>query len=190
MFSSDRVRSLLVALLAILGSATAFAAPPVMLRVAAATSVADEAPALLRSELTPPEPPTHRHALYVEALGKGGVYGIGYDLQLRGWLGVGAVASVVPLDGQRVYSLTPYVSVYPVGRGRHRWFVDAGAQLNRLVTPSPVPEWDGESETGIGGEISTGYEYRGPMFVRAYGMGVVGKNGVAPWFGLSIGFTL
>jgi hypothetical protein len=188
-FSSDRVGSLIVALVTMMVSATAFAEPRAAVRIAVAAPTVEDAPAIT-SKLTTPAPRTHRHALYVEVLGKGGPYGVGYDRQLRGWIGIGAVASFVALDGQRMYSITPYVSLYPVGRGRHRWFVDAGTQLTRLATPSPVPEWDGESETGIGGEVSTGYEYRGPVFVRAFGMAVVGKNGFSPWAGLSVGFTL
>lgn len=159
------------------------------IRVATAEPLPAETPTLT-TETAPAPERTHRHAIYGELLGKGGAYGVGYDLQLRPWLGTGAVVSFSPNGGQRMYSVTPYVSIYPVGRGRHRWFVDAGPQLVHLVTPSPVPEWDGTSETGIAGELSSGYEYRGPVFVRAFGMLVGGKNGVAPWGGVSVGFTL
>ena len=94
------------------------------------------------------------------------------------------------LDGQRMYSLTPYVLVYPLRSGSHGIFVDAGANLIRIDTPSPVPEWDGMTETGIGGEMSAGYEYRGRLLLRAYVQMVAGKSGVAPWGGASIGWTL
>jgi hypothetical protein len=135
-------------------------------------------------------PAARRVAIYGEALGKGGPWGIGVDVSLGRRLGIGAVGSFVPLDGQRLLVLSPYLSVYPLGGARHRWFVDAGPQLINLATPSPVPEWKGTSSTGLGGEVSSGYEYRGRVFVRAYGMAVIGKHGPAPWLGLSMGWSL
>ncbi|NVB76920.1 MAG: hypothetical protein HOV81_00865 [Kofleriaceae bacterium] len=130
------------------------------------------------------------NAIYVEALGKGGVWGVGYERHLAKWLGLGGVASFTMLDGQRMYSLTPYVLVYPLRSGSHGMFVDGGANLIRIDTPSPVPEWDGMSESGIGAELSAGYEYRGKLLFRFYVQAVAGKSGVAPWGGASIGWTL
>ncbi len=78
--------------------------------------------------------------------------------------------------------------MYPAGV-RHRWFIQAGPQLVRRVTPSPVPEWDGMSETAVSGELSTGYEYRDKIVVRVYGMAAVGER-LVPWLGASIGWTL
>ncbi len=130
------------------------------------------------------------NAIYIEALGKGGVWGLGYERHLATWLGVGGVASFTMLDGQRMYSLTPYVLVYPARSGAHGLFVDGGANLIRIDTPSPVPEWDGMTESGIGAEMSAGYEYRGTLLLRLYVQAVAGKGGVAPWGGASIGWTL
>lgn len=130
------------------------------------------------------------NAIYVEGLGKGGVWGVGYERHLARWLGVGGVASFTMLDGQRMYSLTPYVLVYPARSGAHGLFVDGGANIVRIDTPSPVPEWDGMTESGIGGEVSAGYEYRGKLLFRIYAQMVAGKKGVSPWGGVSIGWTL
>ena len=133
--------------------------------------------------------PDRPNAIYAEALGKGGAWGIGYDYQLTHRFAVGAVASFSPLDGQKLYSFAPYVAAYLLGHGHHHWFVAGGPQLEYLVTPSPVPEWKGMTSTGIGAEISTGYEYRDHFLFRLYGELELGKNGYAPWAGMSIGWT-
>ncbi len=146
-------------------------------------------PAALRA--TSPAPAAaHRHTIYVEALGKGGVWGLGYDYRLTPRLALGAVASYAGLDGQRMLTFAPYVSLAPVGR-RHRWFIDLGPQLVDIATPSPVPEWAGTHSTGIGAELSTGYEFRGPhLLLRVYAMGVVGASGASPWVGSTVGWAL
>ena len=134
-------------------------------------------------------PTLPKHAIYVEVLGKGGVWGLGYQQDLRPWLGLGAVASFIVLDGQWISTLAPYLTAYPLGRGQHRWFVDVGPEVVYLVTPSPVPEWAGTSDAGVAGHLSSGYEFRGSVFVRAYAMGIVGRYGIAPWAGVSIGWS-
>lgn len=153
------------------------------------TGEADAATPSLTAQSAPVDKP-REHAIYVEALGKGGIWGLGYEHTLGRRFGVGAVGSFTMLSHQRVYSLTPYVLAYPV-RGRHSaWFVDAGASLVRISTPSPVPEWNGTATNGIGGEVSTGYEYRNHFLFRVYSQLVAGKSGIAPWGGVSIGWTL
>jgi hypothetical protein len=131
-----------------------------------------------------------RNAIYVEALGKGGIWGLGYERRLGHKLGVGGVGSFTILDGDRLYSATPYVSVFPLRRGRHALFADAGIELVRIARPSPIPEWDDTHQNGIGAEMSAGYEYRGRLLLRLYGQAVGGKRGVAPWAGASIGWVL
>lgn len=130
-----------------------------------------------------------RHAIYVEALGKGGLWGLGYDLQLSHHFAVGVVGSYYMLGGDRFTTLSPYVAAYPVRRGAHGWLVQLGPQLVHRNTPSPVPEWDGMSTTKWNGELSTGYEYRSGVLVRAYLMGAIGAR-FAPGVGLSLGWTL
>ena len=130
---------------------------------------------------------TADHAIYVEALGKGGLWGLGYGHALSRRWAVGAVASAWTLDGQRVYSASPFVTLYPLGTARHRAFVDAGPQVVHVSTPSPVPEWMGTSSTGVGAQVSAGYEYCGALLVRVFAMTVAGDNGVAPWLGMDVG---
>jgi hypothetical protein len=131
-----------------------------------------------------------KHAAYVELFGKGGLWGLGYDYQLHPRLALGGAGSFYVLDGEQVLSLSPYVALYPLGGGRHRWFIQAGPQLVRTHTPSPVPEWDGMSSTGFGAQVSSGYEYRSSVLVRVYAMGAAGEGGVSPWLGVSLGWAL
>jgi|GEM_PF-1661892 len=152
-----------------------------------ASARADDAVALAA---TAPAPASMaRHAVYVEALGKGGLWGLGYAYQLRSWLAVGGVGSFTILDSQRILSLSPSVTVYPLGTRHHRWFVDAGPQLVRVATPSPVPEWTGTHSTGVGAQLATGYEYRAGLLARVFAMGVTGGDSVAPWLGADLGWT-
>jgi len=131
-----------------------------------------------------------RHAVYLEAFGKGGLWGLGYAYALRPQLAVGGVASLTWLDGQRIASLSPSLTWYPLATTHHRWFVDGGPQLVRLSTPSPVPEWSGTAANGLGVQLATGYEYRHGVLVRVFAMAVAGQGGLAPWFGADVGWTL
>jgi len=134
------------------------------------------------------EPP-RRHAVYVELFGKGGLWGLGYDYALWPRIVLGGTVSYYAINGERVVSVSPYAAIYPIGE-RHRWFVQLGPQLVHLSRMSPVPEWPGQSSTGVSAELSTGYELRTRVLFRAFAMGSLGKGGVAPWLGVSLGVTL
>lgn len=114
---------------------------------------------------------------------------MGYDFRFRSRFAVGGTASFSLLADQSALSLSPYLAAYPVTRGHHGWFVQAGPQLLRLTTNSPVPEWSGTSATRFAAELSTGYEYRSALLLRAYAMLAVGKGGLAPWLGFAMGWT-
>ena len=139
---------------------------------------------------TVPAARPHRHAAYLELLGKGGLWGVGYDYLVWPRLAVGGTVSYYPPDREYVMSVSPYAAIYPLGGRRHRWFVQLGPQVVRLARPSPVPEWPGQSSTGVGAELSSGYELRTRVLFRAFAMGTVGKGGAAPWLGVSLGVTL
>lgn len=133
---------------------------------------------------------TRRHAIYVEALGKGGLWGVGYDYLATRHLAIGATGSIAMFGGERIVTVAPYLGIYPLPRPRHRWFIHAGAEVANLSRPSPVPEWPGTSSTGVGASVATGYELRTRVLIRAYAMVTVGAGGVAPWLGVSLGTTL
>ena len=145
----------------------------------------------LACALTPPfahdAPP--KNTIYLEVLGKGGLWGVGYDYALTPRLRVGAVASISRLDGETLTSFTPYAATSIVLHGHHAWYVDAGANIEHLSAPSTVPEWHGTSSTGVGLDLSTGYEYRDHFVFRVFGMATIGRGGVAPWLGASFGWA-
>jgi hypothetical protein len=130
-----------------------------------------------------------RHAVYVDLLGRAGLWGLGYDYQPRRWLGFGAAASFYILDGDRFSTIAPYAALYPIARGAHSAFLQLGPSASRRTTPSPVPEWDGMSTTQLGAALCAGYEYRRGVLFRAYAMASKGDH-LVPWLGVSLGWTL
>ena len=128
------------------------------------------------------------HTAYVDVLGKGGLWGLGYEYELFPRFALGGVASYYALGGDHYTTLAPYAAVYPLGGGALRGLVQLGPQLVRHATPSPVPEWDGMTSTHAGAALCLGAEYRRGFVVRAYGMLEVGAH-VAPWLGASIGWS-
>ena len=129
------------------------------------------------------------HAIYVDVLGKAGLWGLGYDWQARPRFAIGGAASYYSFDGDHITTLAPYVAGYPIDRGHHRGFVQLGPTLTRRTTPSPVPEWRGMTTSRVGAELSAGYEYRHGFLFRAYAMASQGDH-LVPWLGASIGWTL
>src|SRR5262245_46385931 len=129
------------------------------------------------------------HAIYVDLLGRAGLWGLGYDFQPRRWFAVGAAASYYSFDGDRFSTIAPYAALYPIARGHHAGFVQLGPSVVRRTTPSPVPEWNGMTTTRLGAELCAGYEYRNGLLVRAYAMASQGDH-LVPWLGISLGWTL
>lgn len=134
--------------------------------------------------------PGDRGIVYTELLGKGGLWGLGYDYPLARRLDAGAVASYVVIDGQHIWTLAPYARLAIAGGDRNRFYVDFGPQLVRVSTPSPVPEWMGTSSTGVGTQLSAGYEHRSRAVLRVFVMGTIGRGGAAPWLGVDLGWAL
>ncbi len=163
-------------------------APAVRAEAASATPADRSSPVEPVAARAPREP--GRTAIFVEVLGRGGLWGLGVRRDLHRRIALGAVGSFTILDGQRVASLSPFVTAYLAGTRRHRWFAEVGPQLVHVATPSPVPEWSGASETGVGAQLATGYERRGRLVVRAFAMAAAGKAGLAPWLGVDLGWSL
>ena len=127
-------------------------------------------------------------ALYVEALGRGGAGGLGGEVAIRKRVAVGATVGFMPADGERVTTFSPYLHLVLLARGAHAWFADAGPAVTHRSIPSPVPEWDGVSETSFGAIAGSGYELCGErLFLRSSVSVAVGPGGVAPWGGIALG---
>src|SRR5678816_4335597 len=95
------------------------------------TASADPAPRDSSDTGDAPAPHARRHAIYVELLGRAGLWGIGYDFQPRRWLAIGAAASYYALDGDRFSTIAPYAALYPVSHGGHAAFVQLGHRRRR-----------------------------------------------------------
>jgi hypothetical protein len=130
-----------------------------------------------------------RHAVYVELLGRGGLWGAGYDYAILPRLALGAIGAFQVHDGERLTTFSPYLTWYPLGSGHHRLFAQGGPQVVHLATPSPVPEWDGKSEHGVGAQVAVGWEYRDGFLLRTFAMATAGKGGAAPWVGVNLGWS-
>ena len=164
---------LAIAALALTTAASADPAPPSDTGTPAATPASAEG----------------RHAIYIDLLGRAGLWGVGYDYRPRRWFAIGAAASYFAFDGDRFTVVAPYASLYPLVRGPHAAFVQLGPNFIRRTTPSPVPEWNGMTVSQIGAELSAGYEYRRGFLLRAYAMAAQGDH-LVPWLGVSLGWTL
>ncbi|HVK83203.1 MAG TPA: hypothetical protein VM513_03800 [Kofleriaceae bacterium] len=129
-----------------------------------------------------------RHLFYVEAFGKGGLYGLGYELAITPRLSLGAAGSFAVVREQQVLTLAPYVHATLVRGERNALFTDVGALFARSHIPSPVEGWDGMTDSGGGGFVSLGWERATRHLVlRASGSVVAGEGGVTPWAGFAIG---
>lgn len=131
--------------------------------------------------------PASPQLFLVELGGKGGAYGVGYERAITDRLSFGAVASFAVLRDQQITTVSPYLHATLLGR-RHALFGELGAVLVHSRIPSPVPDWDGMTDTGGGGVATLGYERAGRhLAFRAYGAVLAGEGGVAPWLGFAIG---
>jgi hypothetical protein len=134
-----------------------------------------------------PSPPS-RHLVYVELLGKGGLYGIGYEYTIAPWLAVGGAASYSQIRDQQVATASPYLHVTALKGRRHALFGEVGAILAHSHVPSPVMDWDGVSDTGGGGFLALGWQYaRRHVVVRTSAGVAAGEGGLQPMIGIAIG---
>jgi len=129
------------------------------------------------------------HAVYLELLGKGGLYDVGYDRVFADRLALGGAASFFVIDDERVLTLAPYLATYPWAGRRSAFLVQLGAQIVYVAIPSHIRGFSGASSTGLGGEFSIGYELRAPVLFRAVATGVGGRGGFRPWAGIAMGGT-
>lgn len=135
-----------------------------------------------------PEQPS-RHLFYVEALGKAGLYGVGYEHRITNRLSLGAAGSFAKIRDQEILTLSPYVHGKLLAGKHHALFTEIGAVFVRSHLPSPVDDWDGMTDSGGGGFASLGWERDGKhVVVRLSGSLVVGEGGASPWLGFAIGF--
>ncbi|MDX2089808.1 MAG: hypothetical protein SFX73_18270 [Kofleriaceae bacterium] len=130
-----------------------------------------------------------RHLFYGELFGKGGLYGIGYELAITPRLSLGAAGSFAVVREQQLLTLAPYVHATIVRGVKNALFAELGAAFVHSRIPSPVDDWDGMTDSGGGGFASLGWERATQHVVfRTSGSVVAGEGGVTPWLGFAIGF--
>lgn len=140
-----------------------------------------------RTTVTPEQP--GKNLLYIEALGKGGLYGVGYERTLTSRLSLGVVGSFAVIRAQQLTTVSPYVHGTLLRGTRHALFTELGATFVHSRLPSPVDDWDGMSDGGGGGFASLGWERAGErVVVRTSASVVAGEGGMAPWLGVVIGY--
>jgi hypothetical protein len=165
---------------------------PAMLRVAALMGIVWPAIATADESITKrAEPALPRHTVYAEVLGKAGPYGLGYELGITHGLALGVAASYAVIRDQQITTVAPYVHGDILRGERHSLYTDVGIIFVRSHIPSPVPEWDGMTDSGAGGQATLGWEWRPWKMLVRTSMGVaVGEGGAWPFLGLAIGARL
>ncbi len=130
-----------------------------------------------------------KNLVYVEGLGKAGLYGVGYERTLTARLSLGVAGSFAVIRDQQLTTIAPYVHGTIVRGGPHALFTELGATFVYSRLPSTVDDWHGMSDSGGGGFASLGWERAGQrVVVRTAASIVVGEGGIAPWVGVAIGF--
>lgn len=127
------------------------------------------------------------NVIYAEIMGKGGLYGIGYDRSILPWLGVGAAFSYYDLFGARAMFICPYLNLYPIAGVKNALLVQAGPEIIYAWASTGMINWAGDSAMGVGGQLSAGYEYRGGFVFRLLFTTFFGAGGALPWGGMSFG---
>jgi hypothetical protein len=129
----------------------------------------------------------HPHAFYVELLGKGGLYTLGYDYAFTDRLAAGAGGSYFVVEGEQVLTVAPYLNIYPFAGRWGSFVVQLGLEFVHEAVPSAVRGWSGTSSSGVAEQVSLGYEYRHGFLFRFLLTGVIGRGGVRPWVGIGVG---
>jgi hypothetical protein len=138
---------------------------------------------------TAPKAEASASLVYVEALGKAGPYGVGYEHAITERIALGFEGSVDRLREQNLAAAVPYVHVTPLVHGANALFGELGAELGYSKIESGVARWMGTSTTAVGAVAAVGYQRDlGKRFVLRIALSVLaGKGGAAPWGGIALG---
>ena len=154
----------------------------------ASPAIADEA---VTKQASQAERVLPQHTVYAEAFGKAGPYGIGYEYAITKRLALGVVGSYAVVSDQQLTTVAPYVHADFLRGKRHSMYGDFGIIFVHSRIPSPVPEWDGMSDSGAGGQATLGWEWRPWRLVVRTSLGfALGEGGLAPFLGFAVGTRL
>ncbi len=149
------------------------------------------APVMIRPRVRKTTRITRPNAVYVELGGKGLVYSVGYDHAIFKWLAAGGSFSYFKMGEVSTVFVNPYVSFYPAGGIRNALLMQLGANFVYFSHKHDffMPAWADEEGFGFSGNVSIGYEYRGPFLFRVQLLGFFSEEGLYPWLGLTFGGT-
>lgn len=140
--------------------------------------------------------PLKPNAAYLELLGNGLLYSLNYDrfltAHLTGRVGLFVLAAQdSDGEGSGAVLATPVLVNYLFGRGNHHLETGIGATLLAGAIEDLEDEVD-ESFSGAVGTATLGYRYQRPGGGFVFRAGVTpffGAGGIAPWFGVSFGYS-
>lgn len=136
-----------------------------------------------------PEPnrTAQRVAIYAELLGKTFLWGVGCDVNITSWLGIGASFSYYRIVDWQLGLVAPYLSFYPVGNQKHSLLIQAGPEI-AFASEGGFWIWDDYKDSSyVYGQVSVGYEYRNHFLVRPALSFFFNQYGFIPWVGVSLG---
>lgn len=129
------------------------------------------------------------HTVYVDLLGKHGLWGLNFERRVRGpWL-IGIGGSSWTAGSRHTSTGVIYAGAVTPAWGSHSLFTHIGPLVVHEREPS-FAELPSLSRTRLGAQLSAGYQWSpGKFFLRGYTVLSVGKGGVAPWLGTSVGVS-
>ena len=132
---------------------------------------------------------TRPNAVYVELLGRGFIYGVGYDHTLFKWLGLGGSFSYFKLGEVSTVFINPYANFYPVGGQRNSLLMQLGTSFAYFGHRHDffMPVWDQDEGFDFSASIGIGYEYRRAFLFRVMLYGLFSEEGIYPWLGFTFG---
>jgi hypothetical protein len=134
-----------------------------------------------------PNRTAQRFSIYAELLGKTFLWGVGFDVNILSWLGLGVSGSYYRIFDWRLGIIAPYVNIYPVGNQKHALLIQAGPEIAVGAT-SGFWMWSEEkNSTYVWGQVSVCYEYRNHFLARPGLTFWFNQYGFIPWFGASLG---
>lgn len=132
---------------------------------------------------------TRPNAVYVELLGKGLFYSVGYDHAIFKWLALGGSFSYFKLGDAPTAFINPYALFYPAGGIHNSLMMQLGANFIYFGqnVDQFLPVWEEDGGFEFCGNFGIGYEYRGAFLFRVLGMAYFSEDGIIPWIGLTFG---
>ncbi len=136
-----------------------------------------------------------RNSIFVEGGGNGFIYSLNYDHKLFDHLSArigGMYFSDEGTEGSVQMFLLPVMANYLAGNGSSRLELGAGLLIGDIDVDSRRDDLDDVDIRGAGFTTTIGYRLQprsGGFLFRIGFTPIIGKDGITPWGGLSLGAT-